>query len=61
MHLALLQNGYPTTIILPILRNNYITVIKQTQADTKDNRPFINFKYMKLHTTIRESIANLIL
>jgi len=43
MNLALLQHGYPITIIPPILRNDYITAIKLTQTDTKDSAPFINF------------------
>jgi len=43
MNLALLQYGYPITIIPPVLRNDYITAIKQTQTETKDNTPFINF------------------
>jgi len=43
MNLALLQHGYPITIIPPILKNDYISAIKQTQTGAKDNRPFINF------------------
>jgi len=43
MNLALLQHGYPVTIIPPILRNDYISAIKATQDEPKDNTPFINF------------------
>jgi len=43
MNLALLQHGYVITIIPPILRNDYINVIKQTQEIPRDNKPFINF------------------
>jgi Fic family protein len=41
MNLALLQSGYPVTIIPPVLRADYITAL---QASNKgDNTPFINF------------------
>lgn len=41
MNLALLQSGYPVTIIPPILRADYIAAL---QASNKgDNKPFINF------------------
>lgn len=41
MNLALLQSGYPVTIIPPILRGDYIAAL---QASNKvNNAPFINF------------------
>lgn len=41
MNLALLQSGYPVTIIAPIIRSDYIAAL---QASNKgDNTPFINF------------------
>ncbi len=41
MNLALLQSGYPVTIIPPVIRADYIAAL---QASNKgDNRPFINF------------------
>ncbi|MFC1841644.1 Fic family protein [Candidatus Dependentiae bacterium] len=43
MNLALLQHGYVITIIPPVLRHDYINAIVQSQADVKDDAPFINF------------------
>ena len=43
MNLALLQSGYVIAIIPPILRKEYIDVIKKTQVKPKDDKPFINF------------------
>ncbi len=43
MNLALLQNGYVITIIPPILRNDYISTLKEAQTESTDNQPFINF------------------
>ena len=43
MNLALLQNGYVVTIIPPILRADYINLLKLTQVEPKDDKPFINF------------------
>lgn len=41
MNLALLQSGYPVTIIPPVIRADYIAAL---QASNKgDNAPFINF------------------
>jgi len=41
MNLSLLQNGYPTIIIPPILRNDYIALIHL--ANTGNIEPFYNF------------------
>ncbi len=43
MNLALVQAGYPVAIIPPILRANYISLIKQSQTGAKDMAPFVNF------------------
>lgn len=43
MNLALLQNGYVVTIIPPILRSDYISLLKRAQVVPKDDKPFINF------------------
>jgi Fic family protein len=43
MNLALIQSGYPVTIIPPILRADYITLIKRSQTGNKDDSEFINF------------------
>lgn len=43
MNLALLQDGYVITIIPPLLRNDYINLLKKTQVEPKDDQPFINF------------------
>lgn len=43
MNLALLQNGYVVTIIPPILRADYINLLKRTQVEPKDDKPFIDF------------------
>lgn len=41
MNLALLQGGYPITIIPPILRADYIEALKTSNQG--DERPFVNF------------------
>lgn len=41
MNLALLQEGYPITIIPPVLRNDYIEALKASNKG--NNKPFINF------------------
>jgi Fic family protein len=43
MNLALLQNGYVVTIIPPVLRSDYINMLKRAQVQPKDDKPFINF------------------
>ena len=40
MNLALMQAGYPITIIPPVLRNAYLDALKA--CDRGDNRPFVN-------------------
>ncbi|MFC1842448.1 Fic family protein [Candidatus Dependentiae bacterium] len=64
MNLALLQHGYVITIIPPILRNDYISAIKQTQVEPINDAPFINFisrmvyesqkDYLRLLRALRE-------
>ncbi len=41
MNLALLQDGYPITIIPPIMRNSYISAIRQANKGT--TTPFLDF------------------
>jgi len=41
MNLALLQAGYPITIIPPIIRSDYIAALRD--SNNGDNQPFINF------------------
>jgi len=41
MNLALLQAGYPITIIPPIIRGDYISALRDSNKG--DNKPFINF------------------
>lgn len=41
MNLALLQAGYPITIIPPIIRGDYISALRDSNKG--DNQPFINF------------------
>ncbi|ABK99892.1 Fic family protein [Pelobacter propionicus] len=41
MNLALLQAGYPITIIPPIIRGDYISVLRDSNKG--DNQPFVNF------------------
>ncbi|KKQ32646.1 MAG: Filamentation induced by cAMP protein Fic [candidate division TM6 bacterium GW2011_GWF2_37_49] len=43
MNLALLQQSYVVTIIPPILRTDYISLLKRAQVEPKDDKPFINF------------------
>lgn len=40
MNLALLQEGYPVTIIPPVLRSDYIEALKESNKG--NNQPFIN-------------------
>ncbi len=40
MNLALLQAGYPITIIPPVLRSNYIDALKASNSG--DHKPFLN-------------------
>jgi hypothetical protein len=40
MNLALVQDGFPITIIPPIVRPDYIDALKASNAG--DNRPFVN-------------------
>lgn len=41
MNLALLQAGYPITIIPPLIRGDYISALRDSNKG--DNKPFINF------------------
>lgn len=41
MNLALMQEGFPITIIPPVLRNDYLDLLKA--SDTGDHKPFIHF------------------
>lgn len=41
MNIALLQAGYPITIIPPIIRGDYISALRDSNKG--DNQPFINF------------------
>lgn len=41
MNLALLQAGYPITIIPPIIRGDFLAALRD--ANRGDNQPFINF------------------
>ena len=43
MNLALFQAGYPITVIPPILRGDYIALIKRSQTGKKDDTDFVNF------------------
>ncbi len=43
MNLILFKNGYPVTIIPPILRNDYILNIKTAQTEPYDKNPFYEF------------------
>lgn len=53
MNLALMQAGYPITIIPVISRVDYINCIKQAQLN-KDSAPFINF----ISTMVYESVQD---
>ena len=41
MNLALLQEGYPITIIPPIIRGDYISALRDSNKG--NNKPFIDF------------------
>lgn len=41
MNLALLQSGYPITIIPPVIRGDYISALRNSNYG--DHTPFINF------------------
>lgn len=40
MNLALLQEGYPVTIIPPVLRSEYLTAVRQ--GNDGNHAPFVN-------------------
>lgn len=43
MNLALFQSGHVITIIPPVLRNDYISLVKKSQTGKKDIQGFLNF------------------
>ena len=43
MNLALFQHGYVITIIPPILRSDYLALVKKSQTGVKNDTDFINF------------------
>ncbi len=43
MNLVLFQSGYVLTVIPPVLRSDYIALIKRSQTGKKDSSGFINF------------------
>lgn len=47
MNLALLQEGYSITVIPPILRGDYIALVKRSQTGTKDDTDFVNFSVFR--------------
>jgi len=54
MNLVLLQSGYVVTIIPPILRSDYISAIKKSQVQSKDEKPFINFISAMVYESMQE-------
>jgi Fic family protein len=67
MNLALFQAGYSITIIPPILRADYIGLIKKAQTDSRDDADFVRFisgrvyestkDYLRLLKQLRDSGA----
>ncbi|MFA6535104.1 MAG: Fic family protein [Candidatus Babeliales bacterium] len=57
MNLALLQNGYVVTIIPPILRADYINLLKRTQVEPKDDKPFIDFISTMVHESQKDYLS----
>jgi Fic family protein len=43
MNLALFQSGYNVTVIPPVVRSDYIALIKRSQTGKKDDTDFVNF------------------
>lgn len=43
MNFALFQSGYTITVIPPVLRADYIALVKHSQTGTKDDTDFVNF------------------
>ena len=43
MNLALFQSGYAITVIPPVLRADYIALIRRSQTGKKDDTDFVNF------------------
>jgi Fic family protein len=43
MNLALFQSGYTITMIPPIVRGDYIALVKRSQTGKKDDADFVNF------------------
>lgn len=56
MNLALIQDGYVITIVPPIVRNDYIYALKQSQIDPKDDKPFINFISEMVYESMKDYI-----
>lgn len=56
MNLALLQAGYPITIIPPILRAEYIATLKRAQTKPNDDTPFVDFIARAVHEGQKERL-----
>ncbi|MFH1728994.1 MAG: Fic family protein [Pseudomonadota bacterium] len=54
MNLILLQEGYIIGLIPPILRSDYISIVKDVQLAKKDERFFINFISNCLYETTKD-------
>ena len=52
MNLALLQTGYPVTIIPPILRRDYLNTLNKTHKG--DDKPFIAFITAACYESLKE-------
>lgn len=56
MNIALLQAGYPITVIPPVVRSDYINTLKIAQTEQKNKEPFINFISTMVYEAQRDQL-----
>ena len=54
MNLALIQDGYPITIIPPVLRRDYIIFVGRCNSGNKDDTDFVNFVTCMVHESCKD-------
>ena len=54
MNLALFQAGYTITIIPPILRSDYIGLVKRSQTGKKEDTEFVNFMSAMVYESTKD-------
>ena len=54
--MTLLQSGYCITIIAPVVRADYISVLKKAQIPPQNDQPFINFISCMVYESMNDFI-----